>query len=334
MGNKKRIAIILAGGTISSYEDPVTKGIFSFETKEEFQKFVPEIEEKYKYSLFTHITKNKFFLTLPDWEEIYKLIKKKFKHFDGFIIAQESDSVLFGASLLAYMFSECKKPIIFIASPCPMGTIGVLGTFPEKEMKKAIDFAASDIGEVCIYDKNLLHRAIRSKRKNLLESSSFYSYQTDPLGEIHNEALSLFLHREYKDPQKEMYPFSFPQEKLLFLRMFPGCSFQFLQPMLGEHKVECIVIETLGYGSLSESQINILTQVALTGIYIVLLAKNDSTDRGFLMDNDHQNIPNSVLLKNTTIWSSFAKAHVAIENTNNFEEFSSFMMTSFNGDIV
>ncbi len=334
MKRKKRIAIILAGGTISEYKDSLSGGIFSFETKEQLSQFLPDLEENYRYSLFTNITKNKYFMTLSDWENIYTLVRKKYKHFDGFVIAQESDSLLFGSALLSYMLAECKKPVIFLASPCPFGTMGVLGKSAENELMNAIHFAASDLGEVCIYDNNLLHRAIRSNRKNLLDSSSFYSYQTDPLGKYEEGKISLFLHREHKDIEKENYPYIFPQEKILFLRMFPGCSFQFLQPMLQQEKTRCIVIETLGYGSLSEDQVSILTKVALSGVWLVLLAKHDSSERGFPMDCDMLNIPNMVLLQNTTVWSSFAKAHIAMQNIDNFTDFSKYMKTSFNGDIV
>ena len=170
---RKRIAIFLLGGTISTFRDVQTGGTFSFEKKSELLRFLPDLEKDVDIEIYSNITTKKFFFDIQDWEKAHEFLQQKANKFDGFVILQETDTVLMGASLFGILNADLKIPVIFTASAIPFGAqIG--GKIAERNVSAAVEFAASDLGETAICTHKKLIRAVRGKRRNVEDPSPFF----------------------------------------------------------------------------------------------------------------------------------------------------------------
>lgn len=329
-GRERKIAVLSVGGSASTYIDPQTQAVFRMEKKEDITSFFDEEDITCSWTLFSGITENQYFLKMSDWRALYEFIKKRYRSYDGFVILQETDSLAFSASLFSYLFSGCRKPIIFTASPVPLGDLQY-GNCAYNNIKDSLRFACSDLGEVCIYSHGQLVRSTRSERRNITEGAPFYSSQTDLLGEK-NDGYNLYLHRKHRDGSLFQCDYDFPDKKVFFMRLIPSDTLEVLSSL--RFSPEAIMIQTLGYGSLPPNMVSLLENFGKMGVRIVLIAEHDSQNRSFSLDNDLQNVPGAILLKNMTVWASLAKTYLGVENTTSFLEFKEFMTTPLAGDIV
>lgn len=335
MDEKKHIAVISLGGTISSYRDKESGAIFSFTSSEEFFSHIPTLPDDIEISFFCNIIEKKFFLQLEDYEKLYDFITENFSKFDGFVVLQETDSILFGSSLISFLCRKVFKPIIFIAHPLPFqSNIGDIDI--EQCIYHSICFASQNIGEVCIYNNKRLIRAVRGKRRNIFSPHPFYSSGMDDLGEVdENCNQKLFLHRIRRENNTENFPYAFPKKKIFFVRLYPDYDVSYLDHVLHSGNIEAVVIESLGYGSLRPEIMKKIEELYLSGIAVVIIAEHDNKDRTFFMDSN--NLPSQgmfLLVQNMTVWGTLAKSYICIENTDSVEDFYDIMKKNIAGGII
>ncbi len=180
------MAVLACGGTMSSFHDVHTGIVHPLTNTQELLEIIPELsEQNIEIDVFPNIIENSFFLTTPDWEPIYNFIKKKAKKYDGFVIIQESDTLIYGACLLGFLTSSFFKPIIFTAHPTPLGS--PYRESAKKNLYGAIICAEEDIGETAIFSDGKLIRGVRAKRQNIEHQHYYFSSFADNIGELHKE---------------------------------------------------------------------------------------------------------------------------------------------------
>lgn len=333
MERRKKVAIFFIGGNISLYKDKETSGIFAISSKPDLEEYIPDLEKNCDIRVYANLPTEKSFLGLLDWKVVYEKIKEKADAFDGFIIAQETDSVLFGAGLFAYMFSEFGKPIIFTSSSTPLGEINT-SVRAEKNIQDAILFTLSDISEVALCSNGKLIRATRGSRNNIFSSSVFSSSTIDDIGKIENGKAVVHIHRENRENEKRKFQYEYPEKNIFFIKMYPDFNPDFFEDIIYKKHLDAILIESLGYGSIKPNILKTLEEISLSGIKVVILAKYDNNDRRFFLDADTIISPYIVLLKNIPTWSALAKVHFAAQNSFSPLEFRKMMIGNIAGEII
>lgn len=330
---KKRIALFFLGGNISLYKDPETKCVFSISSKKDIQQFLPHLEDSSEVKLYSSLPTQKASLGLLDWRVVYNKIKERADAFDGFVIAQETDSLLFGAALFSYLFSSFGKPIIFTASATVLGEKNGFDT-AQKNIQDAVAFAGMDISEVAISSHGQLVRATRAKRSNISSDSLFLSSGIDDIGSCKNGEYQLHIHRYNRDNNEISFPYEYPEKNVFFVKLFPDFNPEYFEEIIHKKHLDAVMIESLGYGSMRPDLLKTIEEISLSGIKVVILAKYDNDERRFFLSADTISSPYIVSIKNIPTWSAFAKVHFASQNSFSSFEFRKLMMEDLNGEIV
>lgn len=333
---RKKIALFLLGGSISTFKDPETGGRFRIENKKELQYFIPDLEKNVDIEIFNNITSEKFFFTPKHWEKAHNFLVQKISRFDGVVVLQETDTLLVGASMFGLLNKELKIPVIFTSSPTPFGS-GLGEQVPKENLINAIKFAKSDLGETAIYSHGKLIRAVRAKRRNIIEVSPFFSAQIDDLGGVDdNGDIFLNIHRKRRDNTLKNFPLRPSSKNIILIRLFPGYTIDCLEYLRTHKQIDSIVIESLGYGSIKEDICSKLDEFYHANIPVIVVAEHDNKNRKILLNADTNISKRSsiLLVRNMTVWSTFSKAHIAAENTSSVHEFYEFMKKNISGEIT
>ncbi len=330
---KQRIAFLFLGGAISLYKDPETNGIFSISSQRDVEEYIPDLEKKAEVKVYANFPTRKTFLGMLDWKVVYDFIKGKRDSFDGFVIAQEIDSLLFAAGLFSYLFSAFGKPIIFTASPISLGEKR-FQEMAKKNIEDSIAFATTDISEVAVCTNGKLLRACRARRGNIFSETLFFPSDIDPIGSIENGNPVVHLHRYNRNNSKRECHFLYPEKNILFIKMFPDFDLEYFDDILHRKHLDAIMIESLGHGSIKPSVLKAIEEISLSGIKVAILAKYDNNDRKFFLDADTINSPYIVLLKNIPTWAAYAKVHFAAQNSSSSLEFRKIMMNNIAGEVI
>jgi len=317
---------------MSSFHDPRTGIVHPLTSTEELLEVIPELQKMdIGVDVFPNIIQKSFFLTTPDWKPLYHFIQQKAKKYDGFIVIQESDTLIYASCLLGFLTAAFYKPIIFTAYPTPIGS--QYRNNAQNNLLGAIVCAAADIGETAIFSDEKLIRGVRAKRQNIETPQHYFSSFTDDIAEFHGETLHLNLHRIRRDDLKCEFPYQYPQKTVFFLRYFPDFPEDFFY-MLFENHLDALVIESLGFGDLPAYILERLEQFKEVNTKVVIVAEHDSPLRTFPIPADEveKSFPNIVPIKNMTVGTTLVKTIFVLENFP--DAFETKMNENFCGDIV
>lgn len=329
---RKKVAVFFIGGNISLYKDTQTNGIFSIDSKKDIEEHIPDLETTCDVRIFTAMPTQKSFLGLLDWKIVYEYIKEKIDGYDGFVIAQETDSLLMGAGVFSYLCSQIGKPIIFTSSSVPLGEKKLDG-LATQNIKDSIAFAQEDISEVAVCSNGHLMRACRTSRKNIFSKRIFTSSEMDDIGRIENDKTVMYIHRKNRNNDLKKFPFTYPEKNIFFIKLFPDFNPEYFEDIIYRKHIDAVLIESLGYGSIRPDILKTIEEISLSGIKVVILAKYDSNDRKFFLDADTIISPFIVLLKNIPTWSALAKTHFVAQNYTSSFEFRKMMLSDICGEM-
>ena len=110
-------------------------------------------------------------------QDISKLIKEKYKHYNGFVIIHSLDNLIYTSSLVSFMIQKITKPVIFTCVALPGNREKFKKTSEVKHLPlenfellafksnviSCIQMATMDIGEVAVAIGNNLVRAVKAK---------------------------------------------------------------------------------------------------------------------------------------------------------------------------
>jgi L-asparaginase len=125
------------------------------------------------------------------WGRLVQQIKKRYAHYDGFVIMHAFDSMVYTGAALSFMLQNLGKPIILTGAPenipddsaaeTDLGGFRRLGI--RANLINAVQVATMDIAEVCIMFGNRLLRAARTHR-NPTDSANIFEFDGEPLGKV------------------------------------------------------------------------------------------------------------------------------------------------------
>lgn len=186
------------------------------------------------------------------WGKIARIIHKKYRNYDGFVILHGTDTMAFTASALSYIFDNLDKPVILTGSQLPIGTLRTDG---KENLITAVEIAASKrngkamVPEVCIYFDFKLYRGNRTVKRDAELFSAFHSVNYPELavaGVDINYRKEFIHYPENKGILKVNTSFN---DNIVILKMFPGISKSVVTSVFNIPGLKGVVLETFGSGN-------------------------------------------------------------------------------------
>lgn len=117
-------------------------------------------------------------ITSSVWEKLAGLIKKKISRVDGLVVTHNLDNILFTSSMMAYIFQNLGKPIVFTGAQL-LPEFGLKGN-----LINAVQVATMNLSEVCLMFGNRLIRATRAVRDDYGSLNSFSADDAGLIGKV------------------------------------------------------------------------------------------------------------------------------------------------------
>ncbi len=250
---KRKIFLIYTGGTIGMQKDEKTKSLKPVNFHRLLSN-IPEIHnsqfdiETYAFSPAIDSAN-----AGPElWIKLVELIEIHYTLFDGFVILHGTDTMAYTASALSFLLENLSKPIIFTGAQLPLGELRTDG---KENLITSIEIAGEKkdgvavVPEVCIYFENKLLRGNRSTKYSAEHFNAFRSVNYPALAEVG-------LHIRYNYPAIN-YPLSFKNlivhkqidTRIGLLKIFPGITPEFVEPLISSNNIRALIIETFGSGN-------------------------------------------------------------------------------------
>jgi L-asparaginase len=261
---KPKIALIFCGGTIGMVKDLKSGALKPAKDAQALLDVVPELSDHIDldfHELFNIDSSN---MSPKNWTEIAIKIKDLYESYDGFVIAQGTDTMAYSASAVAFALQGLSKPIVFTGSIVPLSEIGADG---RNNLIYACLVASMDIAEVCIVFGNKIVRAVRAKKNHESFVQVFDSPNFPLLGEI-ERPIKLFEWRKTRNQDSLVFNPAF-NSNVSVVKMFPGFDVKEFDHHISRG-VKGILIEGFGPGNLPSAVSTDIETMIKKGIIVVV----------------------------------------------------------------
>lgn len=293
---------------------------------------IPEIQKHVQLDFKMVINMDSSNMTPAHWTEIATKIYQLYDRYDGFVIAQGTDTMAYTASALSYALQNLSKPVVFTGSLIPLTEIASDG---RNNLVYACLTAALDIAEVCIAFANKIIRGNRAKKYHESFVEVFHSPNYPYLGELGRPTV---LHDWRKKRRKRTLKFQ-PKfdPNISVLKLFPGFDPIIIDKVL-ERGVHGIVIEGFGPGNVPFLDNSIIPQIEkATGIGIPIIIANQMergiTNLGAYEAGLYAKKAGAISSKDMTTEATVTKLMWALAQTKKLPEIRAIMEKDIAGEI-
>jgi len=252
---RPKICLLFCGGTIGMVRNKKTGALQPAESSLDIIRDFPEIQKFVNLDFKMVVNIDSSNMNPSHWTDIAKKINSLYDKYDGFVIAQGTDTMAYTASALSFALQNLSKPIVFTGSLIPLDEIGSDG---RNNLIYACLTAALDIAEVCLVFANKIIRGNRSKKYHESFVAVFHSPNYPVLGEL---GRPIVLHDWRKKRRKRTLKFQ-PNfnSNISLLKLFPGFDPEILEKVI-DRGADGIIIEGFGPGNVSFLENSIIPQI-------------------------------------------------------------------------
>jgi L-asparaginase len=261
---KPKIALIFCGGTIGMIKDPETGALTPAKDAQALLDVVPELDDHLDLDFHELVNIDSSNMNPGHWQQIAEKINELYKDYDGFVIAQGTDTMAYSASAVAYALQGLSKPVVFTGSIVPLSEIGADG---RNNLIYACLVASMDLAEVCIVFGNKIVRAVRAKKNHESFVQVFDSPNYPLLGEI-ERPIKLNEWRQKRENCNLEFKPEF-NSNVGLLKMFPGFSLEILDGLINRG-AKGVLIEGFGPGNLPSEVADGVKKLVDNGIAVVI----------------------------------------------------------------
>lgn len=239
-----KIALLFCGGTIGMMPDPETGALTPAQSGEDLLKQIPGLAEHCEIDVIQLFNIDSSNMNPSHWSQIADTIAKKYKEYDGFVVAQGTDTMAYSASAVSFALQGLNKPVVFTGSIVPMSELGADG---RNNLIYSCFVATMDIAEVCIVFGNKIVRGNRAVKNHESFVDVFDSPNYPLLGEVERP---IRLHQWHNAPgRSKLKHHSSFEPRIEVFRLFPGMPVATVQSAI-ERGVRGIVIQGFGPGNM------------------------------------------------------------------------------------
>jgi glutamyl-tRNA(Gln) amidotransferase subunit D len=271
---KQTISLLSTGGTIASYVDYRTGGVYPALTAEELAYAIPEIAELYNLRakvLFSIFSED---ITPKDWKKLaVEIVKELEEKCDAVIITHGTDAMHYTAAALAFMLRNLPAPIVLVGSqrssdrPSTDALLNLLG---------AAKLAGTQLGEVVVVmhgstsdDYLLVHRGTKVRKMHTSARDAFRSINQKPLAKIQDDKV-IFLDSYKKRSFGKLELNTSLEERVALIYFYPNMSSQYIDYLASKNKG--LVIAGTGLGHISQEVFETISKFS-TKIPIVMASQ-------------------------------------------------------------
>jgi L-asparaginase len=187
------------------------------------------------------------------WLQMARIIEKNYEQYDGFIIIHGTDTMAYTASVLSFFFQNLSKPIVLTGSQLPIShprTDAVNNFSNSIHIAAARNFGLPTIPEVMICFNDRLLRGNRSSKTSTNDFEGFESPNCAPLGKLEeNIAIDVNIICSPPDKDKKFNLAPALNSRVMDVALFPGLDSETLKRLLGDDKVDGLILRTFGAGN-------------------------------------------------------------------------------------
>jgi glutamyl-tRNA(Gln) amidotransferase subunit D len=253
---KKNIAVVIAGGTISSRVDYATGAVSALMKPENLLFLVPELSKianiRIDYA-FSVLSEN---INAEHWKVLAKIVEKwlKDKSTDGIIITHGTDTLHYTASALSFMLKNINKPVVLTyaqrSSDRP-STDAILN------LKASAHVALSDVAEVVVVGHGSIEdrfcyvlRGTKVRKMHTTRRDTFRPINALPIAKVWEdgriEFMSQYKHRQEAQPYEPYADIAF-EDKVALIKFYPNSDPSILD-FYAKKGYKGVVVEASGMG--------------------------------------------------------------------------------------
>lgn len=255
MSTRPKICLLFAGGTIGMVRNPKTGALQPAVSAVDIIKDFPDIQKFMKLDFKVVMNMDSSNMNPGHWSEIAKTIHGLYDKYDGFVVAQGTDTMAYSASALSFALQNLSKPVVLTGSLIPLTELGSDG---RNNLVYACMTATLDIAEVCMVFANKIIRGNRAKKYHESFVAVFHSPNYPYLGEL---GRPIKLHEWRKKRRKRVLQFQSKfDSNIALIKLFPGFDPAIIQRAV-ERKVSGIIIEGFGPGNVPFIENSIIPEI-------------------------------------------------------------------------
>ncbi len=329
---RPKICLLFAGGTIGMVKDQRTGVLQPAHDATDIIRDFPQLQKHIQLDFKMVVNIDSSNMTPKVWSEIATKIYQLYDQYDGFVIAQGTDTMAYCASALSYALQNLSKPIVFTGSLIPLNELGSDG---RNNLIYACLTASLDIAEVCIAFANKILRGNRAKKHHESFVDVFHSPNFPDLGELGRPTI---LHEWRKRRRKRNLKFQ-PNfdPNISVLKLFPGFDPTIIDKVL-ERKAHGIILEGFGPGNVPSQENSIIPKIEkATDLGVPIIIANQM-ERGVTNLHAYEvgfaaAKAGAISSKDMTTEATVAKLMWALAKTKKHSEVKRLMETDLAGEI-
>jgi L-asparaginase len=266
---KKKLAIILTGGTISMKTDPKSHAVIPAINSDEVINTIKNIEALADLEIINYANLPSPHINLKIMMDIFRLTKIQLAKDDisGVIITHGTDTLEETAYLLDLLL-DTQKPVIVVGA---MRNFSELGYDGSSNLSAAICTALSENSwnkGVLVVMNNEVNAASEVTKTNTLSLDTFKSPNFGPLGIVDNDEVIYYRNKL----QRQNFTVNEIEEKVGLIKAVAGLDSSILDFYI-ESNYKGIVIEALGRGNLPPEMLPGIKKALQKNIPIVIVSR-------------------------------------------------------------
>ena len=209
------------------------------------------------------------------WLKMAQIIEKNYHQYDGFVIIHGTDTMAYTASILSFLFQNLAKPIVLTGSQLP---ISHPRTDAVNNFSNSIHIAAAPVFELPVIPEVMIcfnDRLLRGNRASKISTNDFEGFESpncSPLGSLEeNIFINTNIIRTKPDKEEKFYLTPNLNARVMDVALFPGLNSETLKRLLGDDKVDGLILRTFGAGNapMDDDFLKVLKEATDSGTVIL-----------------------------------------------------------------